>query len=212
MCAYGNSVKTVSLTQLQKAIKAFMQDQLMTDVQGQFLIAMPGLEDELFHGSLIYILEHTSEGAVGLIINKQLDISVDEVLNQIDDSYDESRFPQLALEGGPVSNNRGFVVHTKQSSRWQHQVQLAEGLFLTTSADILEQLAKGEDIGEFVLALGYAGWSPGQLEQEIADNAWLSVDNDQHILFNTDIDKRLNAAAANLGINYDLLSATAGNA
>ena len=185
---------------------------ILSDVQGQLLIAMPGLSDTLFSGSLIYILEHSDEGAVGLIINKALEISLDEVLLQVDETYTDTAKEQTVLQGGPVSNNRGFVLHTTQGQGWQHQVTLMEGLYLTTSADILEALAKGVDIGEFQLALGYSGWSPGQLEEELAANNWINVSVDKDILFNTPMEKRLEAAAGKLGITYSLLSATGGSA
>ncbi|NRB37793.1 MAG: YqgE/AlgH family protein [Pseudomonadales bacterium] len=185
---------------------------ILSDVQGQLLIAMPGLEDELFNGSLIYILEHSKEGAVGIIINKILDIDVNEVLSQIDNKYSDTQHATAVLKGGPVSNNRGFVLHTNAGENWQHQVKLFEGLYLTTSADILEALAKGEDIGQFQLALGYSGWSPGQLEEELAANSWINVSIDKEILFNTPYEERLHAAAQKLGITYSLLSATGGSA
>ena len=191
---------------------ASSDNRILTDVQGQFLIAMPGLTDELFDTSLVFILEHSDEGAVGLIINKNLDISINEVLSQIDDSYHLDNHPQYALQGGPVSNSRGFVLHTKAGKQWQHQVQLAKNLYLTTSADILEALAKGEDIGQFQLALGYSGWSAGQLEEEIAAHSWVNVDADQDILFNIPPEKRINAASLKLGIDYHMLSLGGGSA
>lgn len=189
-----------------------MQTSILTDVQGQLLIAMPGLEDPLFNGSLVYILEHNDEGAVGLIINKTLEININEVLQQIDENYKDQEYTRPVLKGGPVSSNKGFVLHTRAGENWQHQVKLSEELFLTTSADILEALTKGEDIGDFQLALGYSGWSPGQLEEELAANSWINVDIDNNILFNTSLEKRLETAASKLGITYNLLCSTGGSA
>ena len=189
-----------------------MHSSILTDLQGQLLIAMPGLTDPLFNGSLVYILEHSDEGAVGLIINKPLDMKVDDVLLQIDENYAGQNYRQAVLKGGPVSDNRGFVLHTLADDRWQHQVKLADELFLSTSADILEALAKGVAIGEFQLALGYSGWSAGQLEEELASNSWLNVEMDKNILFTLPIEQRLEAAANKLGINYNLLCATGGSA
>ena len=186
--------------------------QVLTNIEGQLLIAMPGLEDPLFNGSLVFVLEHSREGAVGIIINKRLELSIDEVLQQIKTDYKEHKFPQSVLQGGPVSIERGFVLHTKGNKAWEHQVQLGDELFLTTSNDILEALANGVDIGPFQLALGYSGWSEGQLEEELVNNSWLHVNADNQLLFDTPYDERLHAAASKLGIDYKLLSRSGGSA
>ncbi len=191
---------------------AFTNPKVLTQLQGQLLLAMPGLSDPLFNSSLILILEHNQEGAIGLIINKTLEMNIDEVLQQIDSNYQQEKFSENVLQGGPVSNNRGFVLHTEENESWQHQVKLGDNLFLTTSTDILEAIARGENIGEFQLALGYAGWSEGQLEQEMADNAWLNVACDNTILFNIASNQRLHAAAKKLGIDYSLLPSIGGSA
>lgn len=185
---------------------------ISTNVEGLFLIAMPGLADPLFNSSLIYMIEHNKDGAIGLIINKPLDIKLHEVLNQIDNNSHACHVAKTVLQGGPVDSSRGFVLHTLGNPLWQNQIELSADLFMTTSQDILEALINGEDIGRFHLVLGYSGWDAGQLEQEIMNNDWLPVPVDQDILFNTDEKKQLKAAAAKAGIHYDALSNVSGHA
>lgn len=174
---------------------------------------MPSLAESFFDHALIFMLEHDEDGAMGLIINQPLDISVDEVLSQVGDGYPGDRYPQPVMCGGPVEPQRGFVLHhTRHDHPWQGELPLQQGLSVTASNDILEALAQGQPIGDFLLALGYCGWGPGQLEQELADNAWLTVAADAEVMFNTEADKRLDAVARTLGIRYEQLTSSSGHA
>ncbi|CAA0115786.1 Uncharacterised protein [BD1-7 clade bacterium] len=182
------------------------------DTRGQFLIAMPGLEDPLFAGSLIYILDHTDEGATGLIVNRPMDVSEDEVLEQFDKDHPHAHGNHPIYQGGPVDTQRGFVLHAPGDTQWGHEIPLTDNLHCTMSADILEAIAGGKNIGEHLVILGYAGWDAGQLEQEIADNAWLIAPATESILLETRFEHRLDAVMAQLGIDYHSLSPMAGHA
>ena len=184
-----------------------------TSSAGRFLVAMPSLAESFFDHALIYMLEHNEEGAMGLVINQPMDIAVDEVLSQIDADYNGHSHPQAALNGGPVEPYRGFVLHhTRSDHRWEGEMPLAGGISVTASADILQALAAGQDIGGHLIVLGYSGWGPGQLEDELADNAWLTVNAGTEIMFNTPADKRLDAVTRTLGISYHQLSNNSGHA
>ena len=182
-------------------------------IAGQFLVAMPSLAHSFFDHALIYMLDHNEEGAMGLIINQPMDISVDNVLVQLNKNYNAQLYPQPVLCGGPVESYRGFVLHrSNNNQQWQGAMPLPEGIYVTASADILDALIEGRDIGDFLIVLGYSGWAPGQLEQELADNAWLTVKACPDIMFNTDTSRRLEAVTRTLGISYSQLSDTSGHA
>lgn len=180
-------------------------------LQGQFLIAMPSLEGSFFEGALIYLIEHNSDGAFGLIVNQQLAISVGEVLKQLNTNYDENLDSTPVINGGPVDPERGFILHRPSSNAWQGQLLLPDGISLTNSNDILESKAHGEDIGDYVIALGYSGWSAGQLEEEMGDNVWLNVSAPSDAILSLPISDRLNECLKTLGINYQQLSSQAGH-
>lgn len=186
----------------------------MTDssLKHHFLIAMPGMDDPNFAFTLTYLCEHNDEGAMGLIINRPLDITVGDVMSQLHvDGYAVELDQQPVLQGGPVQPDRGFVLHRDTSLRDQSLV-LDDDLFLTTSKDSLAALARGEHSQPSLMALGYAGWGAGQLEEELANNTWLSVGADTNIIFNTPFDQRWQAAASLLGVDLRLLSMDAGHA
>ena len=182
-------------------------------LRGQFLIAMPGMSDPAFAQSVTYICEHGESGAMGLIINLPMDLNVDEIYRQLELPTDHESAERPVLAGGPVSVERGFVLHpARDQSQWQSTLAVSGDIGLTASRDILEALAQGDGPDEYLIALGYAGWDAGQLEQEIADNAWLTVPADHRILFHTPIEQRWNAAARHLGVDLNLMSQTAGHA
>jgi putative transcriptional regulator len=177
-----------------------------------FLIAMPSLADPNFFRTVTYVCVHSVEGAMGIIINRPLDIRLGEILSQLDiDSGDERMRDAPVYDGGPVQRERGFVLHRPPGS-WDAQLLVTGDIAVTTSRDILAALARGEGPTETLVALGYAGWGAGQLEREMAENAWLTGPADSRIIFETPTEQRWEAAAARLGVDLDRLSTSAGHA
>lgn len=191
-----------------------MSIQKHESLTGRFLVAMPNLAESEFEKTVIYLLEHGPKGAVGLVINKAMTISVDEILMQVDDKYSNYRYPQTALAGGPVEKGRGFILHTNDggTKRWQGEADMGGGISITTSADIMHAMVAGDFEQEFLLVLGYAGWSAGQLDQELLENSWLIVDADADVIFKLELEQRYDAALAILGIEYHQLSNISGSA
>jgi len=178
----------------------------------QFLIAMPGLEDPNFFHSVTYICEHNEQGALGLVINRPLDMQLGEILQHIQLQHSEPEARQIPIHlGGPVQQNRGFVLHEPLGG-WEATLKVTDRIGITSSIDILQAIAKNEGPERSLITLGYAGWGAGQLEQEMAENAWLSGPADPDILFNRPDVERWKAAAASLGVDLDLLSGEAGHA
>ncbi|WP_027706678.1 YqgE/AlgH family protein [Zooshikella ganghwensis] len=179
-----------------------------------FLIAMPHLKDPNFADSVTYICEHNDQGAMGIVINRPTGLTLDEIFRQvgITPSHGNAHISDIICAGGPVELERGFVLHSPSESHWEATLQVAPGVQLTTSKDILLAIAQNEGPENALIALGYSGWDKGQLEQEILDNSWLVCKADPNILFNTPIGDRLNAAVAALGINRSMLSPVAGHA
>ncbi len=177
-----------------------------------FLIAMPSLQDANFSGTLTYICRHDEQGAMGLIINRPMDMNLKNLFGQIAlTSSNEDLATQPVYLGGPVQTDRGFVLHTPMGA-WRSTLHINDEFGLTTSRDILEQLSLGHGPESMLIALGYAGWEAGQLENEIKLNNWLSVPADPHILFTLPAEQRFNAALALLGVNLTYLSEEAGHA
>lgn len=178
----------------------------------QFLIAMPALADPNFFQTVVYISEHNPSGALGLVINRPLNLSLGQLLEHLQIATDR---PDLAampvFHGGPVQPEQGFVLHSPVG-QWGATLRVTERIGITTSRDILQATARGEGPESLLVALGYAGWGPGQLEQELVENAWLSGPADFDILFHTPSERRWLAAAALLGIDLNLLSTDAGHA
>ncbi len=182
-----------------------------TSLRDHFLIAMPALSDPNFDHSVTYICEHNEEGAMGLLINRKMPLTMAEVLTQMQIEPSSNFDTQLQIhEGGPVQPEHGFVLHSPVGA-WESSLQVGEQIALTTSRDILSAIAHGEGPPRYLVALGYAGWGPGQLEQELADNAWLSCPADPRILFELPVEERWSAAAALLGIDLNLLSSEIGH-
>ncbi len=179
----------------------------------QFLIAMPGMQDPRFSESITYMLHHDPEGAVGLVINKPTDLSVHDLLKEVAVPAQISlRRPDAkVLNGGPVAQHVGFVLHY-EGGDWTSTRILHDGLRVTSSKDILQAIAKGHGPDDYLIALGYAGWGPGQIEQEMAANAWLNCPADQSILFSVPFDERWGAAARMMGVDVRLLHAGIGHA
>ncbi|SFX39221.1 YqgE/AlgH family protein [Marinospirillum alkaliphilum] len=184
----------------------------MNTLRDHFLLAMPQLEDPHFSGTLTYLCEQNEQGALGLIVNKPLPLSFQELLEQMQLTMSDLRHADAPVyRGGPVHGDRGFVLHTGKAG-WKASLPVSEQLSLTTSLDILEALAAGEGPQHFLIALGCAGWEAGQLEQELLDNAWLTCPASEQLLYDIAPEARLAAAAASLGIQLELLSGQAGHA
>ena len=179
---------------------------------GQLLIAMPAMADPRFAQSVIYLCAHTPEGAMGLVLNRPLKRpSFEDLLRQLDVApLPPARRIRLCA-GGPVDNARGFVLHTTDWTG-EGSLRVDDGLALTASLDVLKAIAEGGGPREGILALGYAGWGPGQLDAEIHQNAWLSVSADETIVFDGDHDTKWRRAFAKLNIDPLLLSGAAGHA
>lgn len=183
-----------------------------TNLTNHFLIAMPSLEDGNFSQSVTFICEHDENGALGITINRPSDISLAEILSQLQINSDsEEIINQVVLNGGPVQVDRGFILHTPVGN-WDSSMQVTENIAVTTSQDIMQAIANNKGPTKSIIALGYAGWGPGQLEYEISENAWLSCPATEEILFDTSIEKRWRAAAMLLGIDLQLLSNQTGHA
>ena len=181
-------------------------------LKDHFLLAMPGLSEGIFSHSITYICEHGESGAMGIVINQPLDLSIGEIFEhlQITSEQDFSNEPVMA--GGPVQIDHGFVLHRQCADRWEASLKVTEEITLTTSRDILRAIAREEGPEEHLIALGYAGWSAGQLEQELTENSWLTLPANSDIIFSTPATDRLGAAAALLGIDMNLISVQAGHA
>lgn len=176
-----------------------------------FLISMPGLQDPNFSRSITYICDHNEDGAMGLVVNRPMDLSINDIFEQLDLEQRPTLGEQLVMAGGPVERERGFVLHTDER-QWNSSIAIGDGIRLTASADILEAMATSSGPGQTLVALGYAGWGAGQLEEEIAENSWLTVPASAQILFNTPCELRWAAAAKSLGFDLDLLTSAAGHA
>lgn len=177
-----------------------------------FLIAMPAMADPYFARSVTYICEHSEQGALGIIINRPLDLTLGTLLEQVGIALERPELATRAIHfGGPVQTDRGFVLH-RPAGPWQSTLRVREDIALTTSRDVLEALARGEGPEQFFVTLGYAGWAPGQLEHELAQNAWLSVGADPAILFEVPVENRFQAAMSLLGLNAANLAEDAGHA
>ncbi len=184
----------------------------MQSLSNHFLIAMPQLADPNFFHSVTYICEHNEDGALGLVINRPLDLQLHEIFEQMGiEAKDCTRLDQIVFSGGPVQPQRGFILHGPPL-QWESTAGITDNLAITTSRDILEAIARNEGPAQCLIALGYAGWGAGQLEQELADNAWLSGPADPSIIFDTPVPERWRAAAALLGVDLDRLSGDAGHA
>ena len=177
-----------------------------------FLIAMPQMDDSNFAGSVIYLVEHGPQGAMGLVVNKPLGMSLADVLDQLQpDATPQAHCHLKPIHaGGPVQPERGFVLHPNDW-HYQHTLELGN-MAMSTSEDALLAIADGSGPQRCLIVLGYAGWAPGQLESELLDNTWLTCPADPAILFDVASDERLDQAAASLGIDIHLLSRQAGHA
>jgi putative transcriptional regulator len=187
----------------------------LNSLKNHLLIAMPNLGDPNFYHTVTYICEHNDEGAMGIVINRPSLITLEELLPQMGLTPEPAYAETIVLEGGPVEPEHGFLIHTPRGE-WRSSMAITDELTLTTSRDILDSLttdhAHADHPDKFIVALGYAGWGAGQLEQEILDNSWLTVPANDNILFNLPFNQRWQAAADIIGIDLSKLSSQAGHA
>lgn len=186
-------------------------------LDGQFLIAMPGMEDERFRRAVIYICAHSVDGAMGLVINRARDIQFADLLVQIGLIEEDTAIrlqgasDLMVRNGGPVERGRGFVLHSDDYVT-DSSLRIEDHVFLTATVEILREISRGNGPRRAIMALGYSGWGPGQLEAEIAANGWLTMPADPEILFDPDLDRIYERALLRLGIDPAHLSAEAGHA
>ena len=184
----------------------------IASLKNQLLIAMPALQDPNFARTVTYICEHGEHGAMGIVLNRPTDLSLSDVLKHMEIEGGLGKAgEQIVYLGGPVEEERGFVLHT-HTDPWDSTLAIDDQISITTSRDILEAMARGNGPAQTLVALGYAGWGAGQLEQEMQQNAWLSGPADQAILFDLPADQRWEAAARLLGVDVNLLSSDTGHA
>jgi putative transcriptional regulator len=181
-----------------------------------FLIAMPSMLDPIFGGTVVYICEHSPRGAMGLVINRPTDMNIAGLFDRIDLQLEiiPNSHPvreQPVMFGGPVQDDRGFVLHAP-AGQFSSSLKVTEDIAFTTSRDVLEAVAVGDGPERMLVSIGYAGWGAGQLEQEILANGWLTVKADSHILFDLPIEQRFRAAIKLLGIDPAMLASDAGHA
>lgn len=182
------------------------------NLTNHFLIAMPNMEDDsMFAGSLVFLCEHSEDGAMGMIVNKSSPIGMDVVFQAAGKTVPERFHDKQVLMGGPIQTDRGYVLHTPVGN-WQSTLTVDDVTALTTSGDILTALDNDSEVAKMLLTIGYSGWAPGQLEQELAQNAWLTVAADHAILFDLPPQARYAAALEKLGVKPELLMGAAGHA
>jgi len=197
---------------VQAGAKSYNAAMSEINLTNHFLIAMPAMTDPFFAKSLTYVCEHNDEGAMGIVVNRPISLTLSELFAQINMPLNQAELDDMPVHfGGPVQTDRGFVLHDA-GGRWQSTLHVNDRVNLTTSKDILQAVGEGTGPHHLLISLGYAGWSKGQLEQELADNAWLSVPANEHILFDLSAEQRLPAAMALLGVDYATLSEEAGHA
>lgn len=185
------------------------------NLANHFLIAMPSMQDPIFGGAVVYVCEHNDKGVLGVVINKPTDMTMDVLFERIDLTVADSVQAQVASEpimfGGPVQDDRGFVLHTP-GGRYSSSLSVTDDVAFTTSIDVLEAVASGDGPQRLLVSIGYAGWSPGQLEDEISRNGWLTVGADATVMFDLPIEQRYTAAIKLLGIDPMMLASEAGHA
>ena len=186
------------------------------NLTNQFLIAMPGMVDGNFAGTVVYLCEHNDKGALGLVINRPIGINLKHLFEKVDLSLDRSDLAERPVYlGGPVQTERGFVLHESlddEGGHYNSTLKIEGGLEMTTSRDVLEALSNGAGPRKVFITLGYSGWTAGQLEEEISRNGWLNVDADPDVIFDTPVEQRYDKALSLLGIDRNFLMGEAGHA
>ena len=197
------------------------EDSAPINLTNHFLIAMPGLQDPLFEHSVVYLCEHSQRGAMGLVINKPCDIDLKSLFDKVDLPLNRPDLKNASVFfGGPVQTERGFVLHDPMlasnaeisEAAYASTMQVAGGLEMTTSKDVLEALSTGAGPRRVLVTLGYSAWGEGQLESELAENSWITVDADVSVIFDTPVDERYDRALSLLGLQSWMLTHQAGHA
>jgi putative transcriptional regulator len=185
------------------------------NLANHFLIAMPLMQDPVFGGSVVYVCEHNENGVLGVVINKPTDMTMQVLFERIDLNLEGGMRAPIVNEpimfGGPVQDDRGFVLHTP-GAHYSSSLTVTDQIAFTTSIDVLEAVAAGDGPQHLLVSIGYSGWSPGQLEEEIGRNGWLTVSADPRVMFDVPIEERYKAAIQLLGIDPMMLTAEAGHA
>lgn len=191
------------------------RDESALNLANHFLIAMPAMQDPVFGGTVVYVCEHNENGVLGVVINKPTDMTMQVLFERIDLEPEGTLAPSIVDEpimfGGPVQDDRGFVLHTP-GARYSSSLTVTEEVAFTTSIDVLEAVARGAGPERMLVSIGYSGWSPGQLEDEISRNGWLTVGADAGILFDLPVEERYFAAMKLLGFDPLMLASEAGHA
>ncbi|MDO9237941.1 MAG: YqgE/AlgH family protein [Aquabacterium sp.] len=186
------------------------------NLTNQFLIAMPGMSDGHFAGAVVYMCEHNDKGALGLVINKPIEINLQNLFERVDLTLERADLATRPVYfGGPVQTGRGFVLHDRLDEEGGHynaSLKIPGGLEMTTSRDVLEALSEGAGPDRVFITLGYSGWSAGQLEDELGRNGWLTVEAEPTIIFDTPVEQRYDKALSLLGVDRHFLMAEAGHA
>jgi putative transcriptional regulator len=186
------------------------------NLTNHFLIAMPGMAGDTFAGTVIYLCEHTEKGALGLVINKPIDIKLKNLFEKVELTLERDDLAEEPVYfGGPVQTERGFVLHEQldgDGARYNSSLQIPGGLEMTTSKDVLEALSHGAGPKKVLVTLGYSGWGAGQLEDELKRNSWINVGAQPEIIFDTPVEQRYDKALSLLGIDPRMLSQEAGHA
>lgn len=185
------------------------------NLANHFLIAMPSIQDPIFGGTVVYVCEHNEKGVLGVVINKPTDMTMEVLFDRVDlklaPGLRSSVVDQPIMFGGPVQDDRGFVLHSP-GGRFSSSLTVTDDVAFTTSIDVLEAVASGAGPARMLVSIGYAGWSPGQLEEELSRNGWLTVGADAKVLFDLPIEERYTAAIKLLGIDPLMLATEAGHA
>ncbi|MDH7942754.1 YqgE/AlgH family protein [Pseudohongiella sp. SYSU M77423] len=185
-----------------------------TSLEHHFLIAMPQLRDPNFNGTVTYLWRHDDNGALGVVINRCSRLPISDLMSELKITVSDDMVARLSekkvMAGGPVERSKGFIVHPT-TDEWEYTMRVNDDVSLSMSKDILQAIARGEGPDRYLIALGCAGWESGQLEQEISDNAWLTVPADPEILFSEDFDNMAKAAAGILGVSLSQLSSLTGH-
>jgi len=186
----------------------------MNSLKNHLLIAMPAMQDPNFHRGVVYICEHHENGAMGILINKPLsNISLGDVLRHMDINFDNPLIEDYpVMMGGPIAQEQGFIIHHNAELAQATSVDPKGEILISASKQDLNVLANSKSLDDIIVSLGYSGWEAGQLEEEMVDNAWLIAPTNSEILFNTAFDKRWDAAAALIGVDFQNLSGDVGHA
>jgi len=183
------------------------------DLTGKLLIAMPGMMDDRFSGAVVFLCAHSTDGAMGIVINRLAPgVALSDILEQLSIDTDAPAAARNVLAGGPVEQERGFVLHSTDYASTISTLHVTRDIAMTATMDIMEDIARDEGPARMLVALGYCGWGPGQLERELAENAWLTCDGAPELVFGADMNRKWEAALRTLGVNPLTLSSTSGRA